>query len=82
MDKPKPLSTDEWTEREISAIYRENIGPSYNRIAVIKDRFMDAKIEASLKATPICSFKNNHGWCKLPEGHKGQHTVIYLGRDD
>lgn len=76
------LSSEIFTDREISAIHRENSGPPYNRIAVIKDRFIEAHIEASLKPVPTCSFHNNHGWCKLDENHKGSHTVIYLGRDD
>lgn len=71
-----------FTDREISALHRENTGAPYNRLAIIKDRFMDAKIEASLRETPICTFKNNHGWCKLDAGHEGQHTVIFLGKDD
>lgn len=71
-----------FTDREISALHRENFGPGYNRIAVIKDRCIDAKIEASLKITVNCDFKNNHGWCKLDAGHEGSHTVIFLGKDD
>lgn len=70
-----------FTDREISAIHRENHGPAYNRTAVIKDRCIEAHIEASLKETPNCTFHNNHGWCKLSEGHKGSHTVIFLGND-
>ncbi len=71
-----------FTEREISALHRENSGPHYNRLSVIIDRFIEAHIEASLKQVDICKFRNKWGWCKLEKDHGGQHTVIYLGDDD
>lgn len=70
-----------FTDREISAIHRENVGPAYNRMAVIKDRVLEAHIEAALISTPICDFVNEWGWCKLNKGHLGTHTTIYLGGD-
>lgn len=73
---------EELNEREISALHRENTGPQYSRIAVIKDRAVEAHIEASLKPVETCSFHNEYGWCKLDMGHSGSHTVIFLGRDD
>lgn len=69
-------------EREVSALHRENVGPAYNRIAVIKDRAIEAHIEASLKDTVTCDFHNDYGFCKLDSGHSGTHTVIFLGKDD
>lgn len=72
----------EWTEREVSALHRENTGKYYERMAVIKDRVIDAQIEAALKPSQTCRFHNEWGWCKLDEYHEGSHTVIFLGRDD
>lgn len=74
--------TEEFNEREITALYRENTGTPYARMAVIKDRVIEAHIEASLKPTETCDFHNQYGWCKFDKGHKGQHTVIFLGSDD
>lgn len=71
----------EFTEREISAAHRENVGASYRRIAYISDLAIDAQIEAALAPITICDFRNVHGWCKLPFDHGGKHTVIYLGDD-
>lgn len=71
----------ELTEREISDIHRENTGPSYRRIAAIKDRVLEAHIEAALIPAPVCDFVNKYGHCKLDKGHSGTHTVIWLGGD-
>lgn len=69
-------------EREVSALHRENVGPAYNRMAVIKDRVVEAQIEAALKPSETCGFHNDYGFCKLDAGHSGTHTVIFLGKDD
>lgn len=39
----------EMTEREIAALHHENTGAQYNRIGHIKDRFMQARIDAALR---------------------------------
>lgn len=69
-------------EREISALHRENVGTGYNREAVIKDRIIEAHMEAALKETERCPFNNRYGFCKLDNYHEGTHTVINLGNDD
>jgi hypothetical protein len=43
----------EMTEREIAALHHENTGAQYNRIGYIKDRFMEAKIDAALKEDEV-----------------------------
>ena len=76
------LGSEFFTDREISALHRENVGKPYERMAVIKDRVIEAQIEAALRPTKTCAFHNKYGWCKLDEFHDGQHTVIFLGDDD
>lgn len=71
----------EFTEREISAAHRENVGAPYRRAAYIADLAIDAQIEAALAPIEVCTFHNIHGWCKMTAGHEGKHTVIYLGAD-
>lgn len=39
----------EFTEREISALHRENVGPHYHRINYVKDLAMEARIDAALQ---------------------------------
>lgn len=73
---------EELSEREISALYRENVGPAYKRKGVIIDRAIEAHIEASLKPVQRCDFRNVYGYCKLDVGHDGTHTVINLGWDE
>ena len=72
---------DQLSEREISALFRENVGAPYRRAAYISDLAIDAQIEAALAPIEVCKFKNQWGYCKLPENHEGTHTVIYLGDD-
>ena len=74
-------SSEYFTDREISALHRENTGAQYHRLAVLKDRFIEAQIEAALKPIQTCKFHNSYGWCKLDEYHNGNHTVIFLGDD-
>lgn len=69
-------------ERVIAAMFQENTGPSYNRIAHIKDRAIDAQISAALVEVPVCDFRNKYGWCIKDKGHSGTHTVINLGNDE
>lgn len=66
-------------ERASALAFYENTGPERKRLSYLKDRFLDAQIEAALIEEPVCTFKNKWGWCKLPEGHKGSHTVVDLG---
>lgn len=72
---------DQLSEREISALFRENVGAPYRRAAYISDLAIDAQIEAALAPIEICGFVNKFGHCKLAKGHVGTHTVIYLGND-
>lgn len=37
------------TEREIAALHHENTGAPYKRLGYIKDRFIEAHIDAALK---------------------------------
>lgn len=37
------------TEREIAALHHENTGTPFKRLGYIKDRFMQARIDAALK---------------------------------
>lgn len=80
------MNSNNWVtelgERVIAAMYEENSGLSYKKRHIIEERFFDAKIAAAMKEVPMCSFKNKYGWCKLDEGHEGQHTVIFLGPED
>lgn len=71
----------ELTDREISALHRENTGPAYKRMGVITDRAIQAQIEAALAPVTVCDFKNKYGWCTLPYLHLGTHTVVNLGSD-
>lgn len=43
----------EMTEREIEALRHENTGVTYNRLGHIKDRFMQARIDAVLKKDEV-----------------------------
>lgn len=43
------MDSIELTEREIAAFHQENCGADYKRIGYLKDRFMQAKIDAALK---------------------------------
>lgn len=69
----------ELEEREICALVQENVGAPFKRLSYIKDRCIEARIEAALIPTDVCPFSNNFGFCKLNSGHKGTHTVIWLG---
>lgn len=73
---------EEIGERVIAALYEENNGVKYKRQHIVEERALDAKFIAAVKVEPLCQFKNKYGWCKLPENHKGSHTVINLGWDD
>ena len=71
-----------FNEREISAIYEENVGNPYIRAHRIAERAFEAKLRAAEKIEPLCPFRNKYGWCKLAEGHEGSHTVVFLGKED
>jgi hypothetical protein len=75
-------NNEELSDREISALLRENTGGAYKRAGYISDLAIEAHIEASLRPVETCDFRNDYGWCKLDKGHGGSHTVIFLGKDD
>lgn len=70
------LSSEIFSDREISALHRENTGAPYSRVAVIKDRFIEAKIAAALVPTDVCKFNNEWGFCKLDAGHDGKNKAV------
>lgn len=73
---------DELGERVLAALYEENHGLKSNRVHIIAERALDARIAANQKSFELCDFKNKYGWCKLEKYHQGSHTVIFLGEDD
>ena len=74
--------TYELGERVIAAFHQENTGATYKRQHYIAALAFDALVAAAEKPVQLCQFKNKYGWCKLEDGHGGQHTVIFLGKDD
>ena len=75
------MIAEELGERVLAALVDENSGNKYHRVNVIRDKGIEAIFQAAEIPIQICGFRNKYGWCKLADGHKGSHTVIWLGDD-